>query len=115
MATQRKQQTVQFLFEASPENNITRCVISKTSDTFENNENEQVKNDEKRPKDDKVINQSSKTSGSNEERDGLKQSSSARWVLNKGGESNYLLKAQQGIKQNYPDKVSVQVSYRYRH
>ncbi|CAB4018594.1 Ankyrin repeat domain-containing 49 [Paramuricea clavata] len=37
-ATKRKQQTVQFLFEASPENNITRCVISKTSNTFGNNE-----------------------------------------------------------------------------
>lgn len=115
MATQRKHQTVQFLFEASPENNITRCVISKTSDTFENDQTERVKNDEERLKDDTVIKQSSKTVGSNEERDGLRQSSSARWVLNTGGDSNYLLKTQQGIQQNYTDKVSVKASHRHRH
>ena len=34
MATKRKQQTVQFLFEASSENDITRCVISTSSGTL---------------------------------------------------------------------------------
>lgn len=101
MAAQRNQQTVQFLFEASPENNITRCVISKTSNTFENNQTKQVKNDEERPQNDSVTNQSSKTFGSNEEVDRLKHSSSARWVLNKGRDSNYTLKTQQEIQQNY--------------
>ena len=39
MTSKRKQQTVQFLFEASPENNITRCVISSTrSNAFEDSE-----------------------------------------------------------------------------
>ena len=42
MASKRKQQTVQFVFEASPENNITRCVISTTANTF----NDQGKSDE---------------------------------------------------------------------
>ena len=38
MTSKRKHQTVQFLFEASPENNITRCVISSTRSSFENGE-----------------------------------------------------------------------------
>ena len=100
MAAQRKQETVQFLFEASPDNNITRCVISKTSNTFENNQTKQVENDEERPQNDTVTNQSSKTFGSNEDVDRLKHSSSARWVLNKGRDSNYTLKTQQEIQQN---------------
>ena len=47
MTSKRKQRTVQFLFEASPENNITRCVISSTrSSTFENGQEWDQGNDQ---------------------------------------------------------------------
>ncbi len=91
MATKRKQQTVQFLFEASPENNITRCLISSTSNTFENNEKTNYSNDRSSQiAADKITNheESLHSTGNNEELNGLQERSSARRGLNKDEESD---------------------------
>ncbi len=91
MATKRKQQTVQFLFEASPENNITRCLISSTSNTFENNEKTNYTNDRSSQIAANKTNnneESLNSTGNNEELNGLQQRSSARRGLNKDKESD---------------------------
>jgi hypothetical protein len=110
-ATKRKQQTVQFLFEASPENNITRCVISKTSNIFGNNEEgdsdddrfAQITTDKVNDrKESRLIN----TYRNNDELNSFTQDMSSRRGLNVDKESDGdYMKTEVQTHQSHTDKV----------
>lgn len=129
MATKRKQQTIQFLFEASPENNITRCLISTTSNTFENSEGQNVPREISFQKqrdgvrhDDHIIEKSGNqpisisVKTNDEEGEDLQQFSSARrrMDLHTGAEQNdFDVKTKSGRKQ-IPNKKVTSKSYTER-
>ena len=106
-ATKRKQQTVQFLFEASPENNITRCVISKTSNIFGNNEEGDSDDDRfAQITSEKVIDRKESRLNTYRNNDELNSFMSGRRGLNVDKESDGdYMKTDEQTHQSHTDKV----------